>query len=96
MTLKKNGSFISYFFKDTAENDEIDDNYWIIADENMHEVDTLRTTIGITDYHDIRLLDNGNYILQYKITLHTMGKTYINYRLKYNYLFINNFTIFLS
>ena len=32
---KKNGNFISYFNKDTAVNDEYDENYWIIADENI-------------------------------------------------------------
>jgi len=61
---KTNGEFITYFYKDTEENDELDDNYWIIADQSMNEIDTIKSTIGITDYHDMRLLDNGNYILQ--------------------------------
>ena len=30
----------------------------------MQEVDTLSCTTGITDYHDIKLLDDGGYILQ--------------------------------
>ena len=37
---------------------------WIIADKNMDEIDTLACTSGITDYHDIRILNNGGYILQ--------------------------------
>ena len=61
---KTNGEFITYFYKDTEENDELDDNYWIIADQSMNEIDTIKSTIGITDYHYMRLLDNGNYILQ--------------------------------
>jgi len=61
---KTNGEFLTYFHKDREENDEIDDNYWIIANENMNETDTLKSMIGTTDYHDMRLLDNGNYILQ--------------------------------
>ena len=53
---KQNGNYLSYFNKIN--------NYWIIADENMEEIDTLQCTTGMTDYHDIRMLDNGNYILQ--------------------------------
>ena len=30
----------------------------------MQEIDTLLCTSGNTDYHDIRVLENGNYILQ--------------------------------
>ena len=59
---KTNGEFITYFYKDTEENDELDDNYWIIADQSMNEIDTIKSTIGITDYHDMRLLDNGNLL----------------------------------
>ncbi len=64
LDLKKNGDFITYFKKDTAENDGQDENYWIIADQYMNEIDTLKAISGTTDYHDIRLLENGNYILQ--------------------------------
>jgi len=39
--------------------------FWIIADTLMNEVDTLQCTNGIrTDYHEILLLDHGGYILQ--------------------------------
>ena len=37
--------------------------HWVIANDAMQEVDTLQCLNGITDYHDIRLLDNGGYIL---------------------------------
>ena len=37
--------------------------FWIIADGNMIETDTLQCVNGRTDYHDIRLLDDGGYIL---------------------------------
>ena len=36
---------------------------WIITDNNMIERDTLQCLNGFTDYHDIRLLDDGGYIL---------------------------------
>ena len=62
--LKKNGNFITYFHKDPDENDGEDQSYWIVADQNMNETDTLKAVSGTTDYHDIRLLENGNYILQ--------------------------------
>ena len=38
--------------------------FWIVADNNMIETDTLQCVNGKTDYHDIRLLDDGGYILQ--------------------------------
>ena len=53
---KPNGNYLSYYNKTS--------NYWVIANQNMEEVDTLQCTAGMTDYHDIRILDNGNYILQ--------------------------------
>ena len=37
---------------------------WIVANSDMIETDTLQCVNGRTDYHDIRLLDNGGYILQ--------------------------------
>ena len=36
----------------------------------MNEIDTIKSTIGITDYHDMRLLDTGNYILQSYVSLY--------------------------
>ena len=55
---KKNSSYLTYFEKNS--------NIWIKANNMMQEVDTMQcnTSIGYTDYHDIRLLDNGNYIMQ--------------------------------
>ena len=38
-------------------------SFKVVADHTMEEVDTLQCLNGITDYHDIRLLDNGGYIL---------------------------------
>ena len=37
--------------------------FWIITNSAMEEIDTLRCVNGVTDYHDIRLLDDGGYIL---------------------------------
>ena len=37
--------------------------FWIVSDSNMIETDTLQCLNGRTDYHDIRLLDDGGYIL---------------------------------
>ena len=56
LDFKPSHDVISFFNKDN--------NQWIIADKNMHEIDTLQCTSGITDYHDIRILENGGYIIQ--------------------------------
>ena len=56
MDFKANNGLLTYFYKP--------DQFWIIANENMIEVDTLSCIGARTDYHDIRLLDNGGYILQ--------------------------------
>ena len=53
---KENNNVISYFNKEELE--------WIISDSYMQEIDTLQCTSGLTDYHDIRIADNGNYIIQ--------------------------------
>ena len=56
MDFKKNSNVISYFDKTNE--------YWITANDQMQELDTLQCTSGITDYHDIRIIDNGSYIIQ--------------------------------
>jgi len=54
---RENNGRLSYY-------DKIN-QFWIIADSNMNETDTLSCANNIrTDYHDIRLLNNGGYILQ--------------------------------
>ena len=53
---RENNGKLSYYDKNAKS--------WIITDSNMSEIDTLQCTNGTTDYHDIRLLDNGGYILQ--------------------------------
>ena len=53
---KPTHDYISYFDKNNL--------IWIVADKHMNEVDTLECSSGITDYHDIQILSNGNYILQ--------------------------------
>jgi len=54
---RKNNDYISFF-------DKIN-KYWIVANNYMQETDTLQcANEKLTDYHDIRLLDNGGYILQ--------------------------------
>ena len=47
---------ISFFDKSNTQ--------WIVADKNMNQIDTLACTSGITDYHDIKILNNGGYIIQ--------------------------------
>ena len=58
---KENNNKISYFNKNTLNSEGA---HWIIADNQMQEIDSLICTSGLTDYHDIRMIDNGNYILQ--------------------------------
>ena len=53
---KPSHDYISYFDKNNEN--------WIIADKNMNEIDTLQCSSGMTDYHDIQILSNGNYIIQ--------------------------------
>ena len=56
LDFKPSYDVISFFNKDNEQ--------WIIADKNMHEIDTLQCSSGITDYHDIKILENGGYIIQ--------------------------------
>ena len=53
---RENNGKLSYYDKISQ--------FWIVADDNMIETDTLQCVNGRTDYHDIRLLDDGGYILQ--------------------------------
>tara|TARA_Y100000994_G_scaffold69211_1_gene56564 strand:+ start:691 stop:1968 length:1278 start_codon:yes stop_codon:yes gene_type:complete len=53
---RKNNQHLSYF-------DKIN-QFWIKVDSSMTEIDTLKCVNGRTDYHDIRFLDDGGYILQ--------------------------------
>jgi len=57
MDFKPNNTKLTYFYKSSQ--------YWIITDTLMNEIDTIRCAHNKrTDYHDIKLLDNGGYILQ--------------------------------
>lgn len=56
LDFKPTDNYISYFDKTNVN--------WIIADRDMNEIDTLQCSSGLTDYHDIQILSNGNYILQ--------------------------------
>jgi hypothetical protein len=56
LDFKPTDNYISYFDKSNVN--------WVIADRNMNEIDTLQCSSGLTDYHDIQILSNGNYILQ--------------------------------
>ena len=58
---KENNNQISYFNKNTLNSDGA---HWIVANDQMQETDSLICTSGLTDYHDIRILDNGGYIIQ--------------------------------
>ena len=52
---RENNGKLSYYDKISQ--------FWIVANNNMIETDTLQCVSGTTDYHDIRLLDDGGYIL---------------------------------
>ena len=57
MDFKVNNNVLSYFHKPKT--------YWVIMDKNMQETDTLSCANNYNaDYHDIRILESGNYILQ--------------------------------
>ena len=56
LDFKPSHDYISYFDKNNQ--------HWVIADKNMNEIDTVQCSSGMTDYHDIQILANGNYILQ--------------------------------
>jgi len=56
LDFKVNNDHLTYFHKQGA--------YFIILDELMNEVDTVSCLNHATDYHDMRFLNNGNYILQ--------------------------------
>ena len=57
MDFKVSNNNLSYFHKP--------ETYWVILDENMQETDTLLCANNYAaDYHDIRMLESGNYILQ--------------------------------
>ena len=54
---KVNQDLLSYYSKV--------DGSWIIANDVMREIDTLKCNDPYTaDYHDMQILENGNYILQ--------------------------------
>ena len=56
LDFKPSHDYISYFDKINT--------HWVIADKYMNEIDTVKCISGITDYHDIRILNNGGYIIQ--------------------------------
>jgi len=57
LDFKVNQNSLTYFQKDSL--------FWIMMDQNMNEIDTLRCANGLfPDYHDIQLVDGGGYILQ--------------------------------
>ena len=61
MDFKYNNSKLSFFHKPYYGSSEA---YWIIADHNMTEIDSIQCTQGLTDYHDMVITDNNTYILQ--------------------------------
>ncbi len=57
MDFKSNNGKLTYFYKPSQ--------YWVVADTLMNEIDTLECANNKrTDYHDIKLLNDGGYILQ--------------------------------
>ena len=61
MDFKYNNSKLSFFHKPYYGSSQA---YWIIADQNMAEVDSIQCTEGLTDYHDMIITDDNTYILQ--------------------------------
>ncbi len=61
MDFKYNNSKLSFFHKPYYGSSQA---YWIIADHNMIEIDSIQCTQGLTDYHDMVITDNNTYILQ--------------------------------
>ena len=61
MDFKYNNSKLSFFHKPYYGSSQA---YWIIADQNMVEVDSIQCTEGLTDYHDMIITDDNTYILQ--------------------------------
>ena len=57
LDFKVNKNYLSYYNKL--------DGSWILANQMMKEVDTLRCEGShVADYHDIQILDDGSYLLQ--------------------------------
>ena len=57
LDLKVQGDVLSYF--------DYQNRAWILLNKYMNEIDTLKCTDGYyTDFHDMKLLQNGGYILQ--------------------------------
>ena len=57
LDFKVNQNYLSYYNKLEGS--------WILANQVMKEIDTLRCEgTVVADYHDIQILENGNYILQ--------------------------------
>ena len=68
LDFKKNGNFLTYFEK--LEGQFSESHRWIVMNSQMQEIDTLKCTSGLTDYHDMRVLENGNYIIQALSLIH--------------------------
>ena len=57
LDFKVNKNYLSYY-------DKLEGS-WILANQMMKEVDTLRCEGShVADYHDIQILDDGSYLLQ--------------------------------
>ena len=61
MDFKVNNSKLSYYYKPNL---NLNEGFWIIADQTMQEIDTVQCTVGLTDYHDMVITDDNTYILQ--------------------------------
>lgn len=61
MDFKYNNSKLSFYHKPYYGSSQA---YWIIANQNMIEIDSIQCTQGLTDYHDMVITDNNTYILQ--------------------------------
>ncbi len=81
---RKNYNKISYFHYDKQATGDPDENYWIIADKSMQELDTLKYAFenGFLDWHDMTIIDDNHYLLfgynTYYLDLSSMGGSTTN------------------
>ena len=66
---RKNYDKISYFHYNREYTGDSNENYWIIADKSMQELDTLKYAFenGFLDWHDMRIIDGIRYLNEIRL-----------------------------
>ena len=61
---KKNYNKLSYYHYNKPYGFDPNENYWIIADQSLQEIDTLKYSFenGILDWHDMTIIDDNHYL----------------------------------